>query len=445
VIRVSARLAGLSIAVVLLSPACGKKGPPLEPLRPMPDRVGGFAAHRQGSTVRLQLTLPSSNQDKTTPADLGRVEIYGFTERAEDVDRRRIPTPRDLRRLATLVTEIEVRPPPPPRRPGEGEDETDEPPEPPPPEPTDLRPGQGDTVSAVEELTEATLVPVTLPRPRQEKPAPQTPPREVEPPKAVAPVLTQPVTSPPLIRTYIAIPVSTRNRDGAPTSRVMVPLGVSLIAPPAPSLTHSKEEIEVSWEPPQGAPRRIQAPPEKGDLRSRPVLGQSSVYTYNVYESAEGDSATTGVEPINGRPLEEPPYADTRIEFGVRRCYAIRSVYSFGGVRIESDPSPPACITPADTFAPAAPAGLAAVGSQGGISLIWEPATEDDLAGYLVLRGEAGSETLQPLTPAPIRETTYRDTDVRPGVRYAYAVVAVDNATPANRSAESERVEESGR
>jgi hypothetical protein len=444
VISVSARLVGLSAAVALLSAACGKKGAPLEPLRPIPDRVDSLAAHRQGSTVRLQLTLPSTNQDKTTPADLERVEIYGFTERAEDVDRRRIPTPRDLRRLATLVTEIEVRPPPPPRRSSEGEDETDEPPEPPPPEPTDLRPGQGDTVSAVEELTEATLVPVSLPRAKQEKPAGQAPVRDVEPPKVVAPVLTQPVTSPPLIRTYIAIPISSRNRDGAPTSRVMVPLGVSVIAPPAPSLAHTKEEIEVSWEPPQGAPGRIQAPPEKGDLRSRPVLGQSSVYTYNVYESAD-ESAATGVEPLNRRPLEEPPYADARIEFGARRCYVIRSVFSFGGVRIESDPSPPACITPADTFAPAAPAGLAAVGSEGGISLIWEPATEADLAGYLVLRGEAGSETLQPLTPAPIRETTYRDTDVRPGVRYAYAVVAVDNATPANRSTESERVEESAR
>ena len=36
--------------------------------------------------------------------------------------------------------------------------------------------------------------------------------------------------------------------------------------------------------------------------------------------------------------------------------------------------------------------------------------------------------------------TTYRDETVKPGVRYIYAVVAVDKA--GNRSAESNRVEE---
>jgi fibronectin type 3 domain-containing protein len=50
-----------------------------------------------------------------------------------------------------------------------------------------------------------------------------------------------------------------------------------------------------------------------------------------------------------------------------------------------------------------------------------------------------------PVTAAPITETTYRDTTAVPGVRYVYAVVAVDNATPPNRSAPSNRVEESAR
>jgi fibronectin type 3 domain-containing protein len=45
----------------------------------------------------------------------------------------------------------------------------------------------------------------------------------------------------------------------------------------------------------------------------------------------------------------------------------------------------------------------------------------------------------------PIRETTYRDTTVQPGVRYVYAIVAVDTATPRNQSPESTRVEEGAR
>ena len=77
--------------------------------------------------------------------------------------------------------------------------------------------------------------------------------------------------------------------------------------------------------------------------------------------------------------------------------------------------------------------------------LIWEASTEPDLAGYLVLRGEAPGETLQPLTPEVIQETTYRDTAVTAGVSYVYAVVAVDTATSPNTSAPSNRVQETPR
>ena len=53
---------------------------------------------------------------------------------------------------------------------------------------------------------------------------------------------------------------------------------------------------------------------------------------------------------------------------------------------------------------------------------------EPDIAGYTVLRADAPGDTLRPLTPSPIRESTFRDTTVRPGARYVYAVVAVDKA-----------------
>jgi hypothetical protein len=78
--------------------------------------------------------------------------------------------------------------------------------------------------------------------------------------------------------------------------------------------------------------------------------------------------------------------------------------------------------------------------------LIWSPSTEPDLGGYVVLRSEAPGDTLQPLTRAPITDARYRDTDVKSGVRYVYAVIAVDNRLPlANVSSESERVEETVR
>jgi len=53
--------------------------------------------------------------------------------------------------------------------------------------------------------------------------------------------------------------------------------------------------------------------------------------------------------------------------------------------------------------------------------------------------------TLMPITTEPIRETTYRDATARRGVRYVYAVAAVDGASPRNQSADSNRVEEGAR
>ena len=76
----------------------------------------------------------------------------------------------------------------------------------------------------------------------------------------------------------------------------------------------------------------------------------------------------------------------------------------------------------------------------GSVSLLWRPNDEEDVAGYVVLRGLPGDETLQPLTDAPLVENTYRDVSAEPGVRHVYAVLAVDDAPAPNPSEPSERV-----
>jgi hypothetical protein len=137
------------------------------------------------------------------------------------------------------------------------------------------------------------------------------------------------------------------------------------------------------------------------------------------------------------------------ITLGEEGCFQVRALRVYGNARLESPPSATACATFTDTFAPPPPANLAAVGSEGGVSLIWDASAGADVAGYIILRGEVGPAgapaTLAPLTAQPIRETTYRDDTPRRGVRYVYAVIAVDGATPPNRSAESNRVEEGAR
>jgi hypothetical protein len=144
-------------------------------------------------------------------------------------------------------------------------------------------------------------------------------------------------------------------------------------------------------------------------------------------------------------PLAAPPYSEPAT-MGAEVCYELRTVVGEGPAAVVSPPSPRACITPVDRFAPAAPGQLVAIAGDGNITLLWEANAEPDLAGYLVLRGTPGDATLQPLTMMPTAEVRYIDTAVMSGMRYVYAVVAVDRATPMpNVSPESARVEETAR
>lgn len=229
----------------------------------------------------------------------------------------------------------------------------------------------------------------------------------------------EPQADPAPVRVYVAVPLSRRGGNRGPLSPRAI---VSLAEAPAPTggvrVQHDAKAISVDWLPATPVPTG-----------------------YNIYETKDG---VAGAAPLNAAPLKAPPYADARLAFGVERCYVVRTVVAIEGGVVESDSSTPACVTPLDTFAPAAPTGLTVVGGEGVISLIWDANAEPDLAGYLILRGEAPGEKLTQLTPAPIRDTTYRDESVKPGVRYVYAVVAVDTATPPNISAQA-RVEEIAR
>jgi hypothetical protein len=75
------------------------------------------------------------------------------------------------------------------------------------------------------------------------------------------------------------------------------------------------------------------------------------------------------------------------------------------------------------------------------ISLIWEPNSEKDVAGYFVLRGTT-PDALAVITPTPITDTTFVD-GVAAGTRYWYVVRAVDRS--GNLSPVSNRVEELAR
>jgi hypothetical protein len=218
------------------------------------------------------------------------------------------------------------------------------------------------------------------------------------------------------VRIYAVQGATKSGRPGQPSARAELPIVPVPEAPSAVVATVSETAITLAWVAPTTA---------------LPI-------TFNVYKK---DTPT----PLNPAPLAASPFERAGVAWGTEECFTVRAVQKVATATLESDPSAPTCVTPRDTFAPAAPKGLSVVAGPGTINLSWDANGEADLAGYVVLRGEVPGDTLQPLTPSPLAATNFEDKTARPGVRYAYAIVALDKASPANRSAPSPRVEETAR
>ena len=393
--RLGSRL--LCASALALAVACGQKGPPLPPLHLVPASPADASVSRQGSDARVRFTVPSKNVNGPGAVEIDRVEIYATTV----APGAQPPPNREFLQSKYRVGTISIKPPP-----VEGEDAAPAN-TPPPNTPPDTRPSAGDKTTFVEKLTAETLKPAfTTPAPPEVVPPP-TPAAAAKPEE---PAPTYPV------RIYAIRGLTKSGRPGQPTPRLQLPLSEPPPPPSAVKADYTEKAIAVSW--------------------FAPVL--ETPVTFNIYKVG-------GSDPLNTEPVSAQTYERAGLEFGREECFAIRSVEKVATHGVESELSEPACVTPKDTFAPKAPQRLAAVAAPGVISLSWDANAEPDLAGYLVLRGEAAGGTLQPLTPTPIAATNFEDKTAQPGIRYAYAIVAVDKATPPNRSDPSARVEETAR
>ena len=265
---------------------------------------------------------------------------------------------------------------------------------------------------------------------RQTTDTPQTPPAQAAPGSTITWEDTTVVNATyptPMVRYYAVAGMSRRNRLGVASELVAVPLDPVPDAPRQLTASFTASAIKLDW------------------------LGTTPGTRYRVYEVKKGAPDTAlNAEPVEGTTLEVPLAAagaegGVAAALGVERCFTVRAARAAGGASLESIAAGTTCVTPSDIFPPAAPANLTAVASEGSLNLIWDAVDAPDLAGYLVLRAEAPGDKLLPLFDAPIVETRYQDTTAEVGKRYVYAVVAVDTASPANRSAESNRVTETGR
>jgi len=429
-------------ALAAASVACGKKGPPLPPIVHIPAAVERIDLQRRGNEVSVAVTVPAKNIDGTSPVDIARIEVYAYTGTTA-------PQASRFLEVATLIGTIVV-----PERP------PDAPPDVAPPPGT---PVPGGIATIVDPLTPDALVARPLPPPPVTRGAPRPPV-----PAAGVPAT---VEQGPLRRFYLAIPFSLRGRPGPPG--VIAELRLTRLPDPPlhVNATYATDAVQLAWKPsggligflleralpPEFSPLDNPLPEPPSSPEPAPLSGPTR---YNVYreiapletaEEAPPSPPAAGREeppaPINPAPLDALTFVDplTGLD-GRERCYVVRAVRGDGAQMVEGIPSAPACVVPVDDFAPEPPRNLSAVAGDGSITLIWEPNAEPDVAGYLVLRGEAGDATLTPVTDTVITETRFTDRTVQPGVRYVYAVQAIDSRLPRpNVSGESARVEESAR
>jgi len=413
-------------ALALSTVACGKKGPPLPPFVRVPAAVTVVTVDRAGDDVYITATLPERNIDGSQPASTERVDVWAYTGRTP-------PARTKWVEVGTLIGSVTLVP-----------DEPDDPLGPPDPE---------------------APMPVAAP-PRPEP----VPPRQIAvyeqltPEKLMAAVVDPaqgPTTATPLRRFYLAIPVGAKDRPGPLGTVVDLDLTERPGPPGALSVTYDAARMSIAWMEPPDADAWIARRQAVARAAGTVLISDAVPWRYNLYRTAEIAGAfdvaappSPTLPPVVGTPRPKPlngaPLVDSRftlpVTFDVEMCLTVRAIFSADDVPVEGLPAPEVCVTPVDSFPPAAPRQLAALPSGDAIDLIWEANEEPDLAGYHVLRGDAPDAPLRQLTTTPVTETRFRDASVQKGVKYFYAVVAVDNRTPdANVSAESNRVEEEPR
>ena len=431
----------LILATIGVAVGCGMRGPPLPPLVFVPEAVTPLELQRVDDEVFIRFDVPSENTDGSEPADLERVDVYALTTQPDPEQPVRRQPLEEWLEQATLVATIPVQ-----------TAATDAPPDADAESEERNAVRQGDEMTLVETLMAEAFLPVVMePETGDEDEVESEALDETVP---VGPFVSSPPTPSPR-RTYLAIGISTRGRESAALARVSVTLADAGAAPGAPIVTYTEDELTVEWVPSATARLPIQAPATDTALPSEPILELQPATTYLVYAAETATSAEredlAGVvenerpEPLNSLLVSETSYIDVGVTFGEERCYTIRALDEVDSLPVLGQASRATCVTPVDTFAPEAPVGVIAVASRDAISLVWDSSAEGDVAGYLVLRGTAPGATLQPLTPEPIVETTYRDAEVEADRRYVYVVQAVDGASPPNVSAPSVEVTEQAR
>jgi len=373
------RTARAAVALLLLLPACGKRGDPLPPLRKTPGPITGFRLAQRGATLEIRYTAPRASIDGVRLGELTieavRLDGEGDVNKAGRVTKRR----------ASPGEEVVVQEPLPP--PGTAVRVA-------------LRAIAGGDVTARTPVAGLTVLP------------PFDAPNEL-----TATLLPDGVALAWKGAKPTPAPTPAPSPSPAPPGRTPLPGAPSASPLPSPSPG---------------------APPSAGpSARPTPAPGPTPTPFgggFSVYRRAENGAYAA---PLTGRPVETNSLLDAGAPLGTRWCYVVRGVAGLEPL-VESAPSEEACADVRDVFPPAPAGGLSALVHDDGVALAWSPSPEADLAGYRLWR-TAGTAPPERLAELARGELQFLDRTAARGTVYRYHLTAFDTA--GNESKPSASVE----
>jgi hypothetical protein len=197
--------------------------------------------------------------------------------------------------------------------------------------------------------------------------------------------------------------------------------------------------VTFVWFEPAAAPTNVMAKPADGEvaLSWQPAkLKEDSAadlgLNYQVLRSVDGKDFAKIGEPQKGTS-----YTDRQVANGQKYFYTVQTLTTYKGELAEGGVSKEVTVTPIDLTPPPAPTGVTTVKTDVGMKIFWDKSEAADIGGYHVYRRAAEKDSHELLAKVEPEYTLYVDSKVEKGVRYYYAVTAIDKATPANESSKS--------
>jgi uncharacterized protein len=188
---------------------------------------------------------------------------------------------------------------------------------------------------------------------------------------------------------------------------------VPLVAPAGLSAEVGDSRISLSWQP---VATLVDGRAAEGDV------------SYQLFRSDEGKQ----FEPL-GEASAQTSFSDSRVVNGRNYFYRVQSLLNYQGHVVNGGVSETISAAPIDQTPPPPPSGVAAVQTDDGVKIVWEPADEE-VAGYRVYRRTADQSRPELIGEVAAPYSLYVDTKPPADTRSYYSVTAIDQATPANES-----------